>query len=162
MDMYPIEKLKEWKNNPRTITKENFQRLKHQIKKLGQYKPLIITEDGTVVGGNMRLRAYRELGIQEVWVSIVDAPTEEKKLAYALSDNDNAGEYDVDEVARLLRRYPDVDIQDYAIHLAPPQPIEDVLEPFNDIESGNEDRERTFKTITVTCPHCKKTFEITV
>lgn len=41
-----------------------------------QYKPLLITEDGTVLDGNMRLRAYRELGFKDIWVSVVKADTE--------------------------------------------------------------------------------------
>ncbi|GIW70192.1 MAG: hypothetical protein KatS3mg101_0939 [Patescibacteria group bacterium] len=31
---WPIEKLKEWDKNPRTISKENFDRLKAQIKEV--------------------------------------------------------------------------------------------------------------------------------
>lgn len=60
------------------------ERLKKQIQKLGQYKPLLITKDGTVLGGNMRLKAYQELGIENVWVNVVDAPTEEKNRICAI------------------------------------------------------------------------------
>lgn len=59
-----ISELKNWDKNPRGIKKDDFERLKKQIQKLGQYKPLLITEDGTVLGGNMRLKAYKELGIE--------------------------------------------------------------------------------------------------
>ena len=93
-DIRKLSTLKNWDKNPRSIKDKDFQRLKKQIQKLGQYKPLIITQEGVVLGGNMRLRAYRELGLKDIWVSIIDASTEEKKLEYALSDNDRAGFYD--------------------------------------------------------------------
>ena len=86
-----LDELKPWDKNPRKIDKEGLKRLKKQIKKLGQYKPLIITEDGTVLGGNMRIQAYEQLGVDKVWVSVVDAKTKDEKLEYALSDNDRAG-----------------------------------------------------------------------
>ena len=62
---WPIDKLQNWDKNPRSIKTQDFVRLKKQIEKLGQYKPLIITNDGVVLGGNMRLRAYKELGIND-------------------------------------------------------------------------------------------------
>ena len=147
-----IEELREWDKNPRSISKENFERLKRQITKLGQYKPLLITNDGTVLGGNMRLKAYRDLGIKDIWVSIVDAPTEEKKIEYALSDN-------------LIGNFPNVDYGDFAVEIKPPIDIETLQKnlgiDFENIES-TEDREKMFKKQLITCPHCEKSFEITI
>jgi len=115
--LWNIDKLHEWKKNPRTISKENFERLKNQIKELGEYKPLIITKDGTVLGGNMRLKAYRELGYKKVWVSIVEAETDEEKLKYALSDNDQLGEYQKDELIKLINNFPNLDLSNFTINL---------------------------------------------
>ncbi len=87
----PISKVVPWKKNPRTATKEDIDRLKAQVEKLGIYKPLLVFKDGgkyVVLGGNMRLRAYRELGIREVEVSIVKVKTEADVVAITLSDND--------------------------------------------------------------------------
>jgi hypothetical protein len=115
--LWNIDKLREWEKNPRTISKENFERLKNQIKELGEYKPLIITKDGTVLGGNMRLKAYRELGYKKVWVSIVEAETDEEKLKYALSDNDQLGEYQKDELIKLINNFPNLDLSNFTINL---------------------------------------------
>ena len=90
-EMWDINKLTEWKDNPRKVTDEGLERLKFQIKKLGQYKPLLVTDRGEVLGGNMRLRVYRELGIKDVWVSVVKPKDENEKIEYALSDNDRIG-----------------------------------------------------------------------
>lgn len=45
--------LREWENNHRIITGDGLERLKKQILELGQYKPLLIMTDGTVLGGNI-------------------------------------------------------------------------------------------------------------
>lgn len=129
-----LSELKEWDKNPRSIKKKDFDRLKKQIQDLGQYKPLLITQDGTVLGGNMRLKAYRELKIEDVWVSIVDAPTEEKKLAYALSDNDRAGFYDEDLLANLIPNYPEFNWKDYAVDLREPQTLQDLIDKLTPVE----------------------------
>lgn len=105
-ETWPIEKLQPWEQNPRSISKKDFKRLQAQIKKLGVYKPLIVTKEGIVLGGNMRFRALQELGVKQVWVSVVEAPTDELKLEYALSDNDRAGEYDELKLAELVSAMP--------------------------------------------------------
>lgn len=115
-----ISTLKAWKKNPRSITKEGLERLKVQLKRLGQYKPLIITKDGTVLGGNMRLKAYKEMGINDVWVSTVEADTEEAQLEYALSDNDRAGKYEFDELITLAKDFPAIKWADYSVDLQEP------------------------------------------
>lgn len=126
----PLSSLHNWSKNPRSIKKNDFERLKKQIETLGQYKPLLITEDGTVLGGNMRLRAYKELGIDEVWVSVVNAPTEDRKLEYALSDNDRAGYYDDDLLANLIPEYPDFIWSDFSVDMREPQNLGDIVDRF--------------------------------
>ena len=124
---YKINKLRLWDKNPRNIKEKDFKRLKKQIKELGQYKPLLITADGEVLGGNMRLRAYRDLGIENVWVSVVNPKNEAEKLKYALSDNDRAGYYDDDLLANVTSDYPDFEWDDYAVDLNPPTTLDDIL-----------------------------------
>lgn len=128
-----ISELHEWEHNPRSISKEGFERLKKQITKLGQYKPLLITADGTVLGGNMRLKAYRELNMDKVWVSVVDAPTEEKKIEYALSDNDRVGKYEGDQLADLIGNFPEVEWNDYAVDIKEPQLVSDIMDQYSEV-----------------------------
>ena len=125
-DFRKVDELKAWDKNPREITKEGVLRLRSQIKKLGQYKPLLITKDGTVLGGNMRLRAYKELGIDKVWVSEVDADTEERMIEYALSDNDRAGYYLEDELIALVKDI-DIDMDDFAVDLGEMMSLTELL-----------------------------------
>lgn len=101
-NIWPIERLKNWDKNPRGCTDEDFQRIKWQLKRWGQLKPLIVTADGTVLGGNFRLRAMRDLGVTEVWVSVVEAADENRKMEYALSDNDTVGRWSEDKLFGVL------------------------------------------------------------
>lgn len=125
-----IDTLRNWDKNPRSISEKDFKRLLVQIKKLGQYKPLIITDDGLVLGGNMRLRAYRELNIDDVWVSVVDAPTQKERLEYALSDNDRAGQYDEEVLADLIRDTQGFDQDLYRIDLGKLSTIKELLSKY--------------------------------
>lgn len=132
-----IKQIHNWDKNPRNINKKDFERLKAQITKLGQYKPLLITDDGTVLGGNMRLRAYKDLGITDIWVSVVKADTEEKKLEYALSDNDRAGYYDSDMLANMIPNYPEFDWSQYAVDLKEPQSLQDLIDSLSPVEEDD-------------------------
>jgi len=154
-----ISELSNWEENPRGITEGGFKRLKKQISKLGQYKPLLITTNGTVIGGNMRLRAYQELKISKVWVSIIifkqegdvffayiDGEKQKGKykskergmIEYALSDNDRAGSYNADDLINLLDSYDSnmEDFSDYSIDFKESSNINDFVNskysnPFN-------------------------------
>jgi len=124
IERVPISSVVPWEKNPRGIKTKDFDRLKKQILKLGTYKPLLAyRENGgyVVLGGNMRIRAYKELGIQEVDISVIDAPTEAKKIEYALSDNDRVGYYEEEALAELI--YPhikDIDLSEFKVDLGEP------------------------------------------
>lgn len=119
-----IERVKPWAKNPRGIKRDDFERLKKQIRDLGEYKPLLCYEEGgeyVVLGGNMRLRAYRELGVKEVDISIVEAPSEARKIQFALSDNDRAGFYEEDKLAELvLPEVPNLDLSQFKVDIGEP------------------------------------------
>jgi DNA modification methylase len=128
-----IDDLRNWEQNPRTITEKNYERLKRQVIDHGVYKPLLITPDGEVIGGNMRLRAYRELGFKECWVSVVNPKDEAEKLKYALSDNDRVGQYDEDSLANLLGNFEDVDLSNFSVDLREPTNLQDLLDQFKEV-----------------------------
>jgi len=139
--IWDISKLKNWDKNPRGIKSEDFNRLKKQVKKLGQYKPLLITEDGTVLGGNFRLRAYLTLGIKEVWVSIVKPKNEKEMVEYALSDNDRAGYYEEEKLAELMYANPDFPYAEYRVDLGYQAPLELLLSRFGPDSQGEPEKD---------------------
>lgn len=131
--------LRLWDKNPRSIKGADFERLKSQIKKLGQYKPLLINKDNVVLGGNMRLRAYLDMGVDDVWVSVVDAQTEKEMVEYALSDNDRAGYYDEEVLAELVLSVPDLDLSQFKVDLGDAVDLQSVIDKFGPTPEVIED-----------------------
>lgn len=129
-DYRKISELKLWDKNPRSIKKDAFGRLKSHIQKYGQIKPVIIDGDGVVLGGNMRLKAYQSLGINEVWVSEVEANDEKSKVEIALIDNDRAGYYEEQDLAELVLSIPGLDLEGFGIDIGEPALLKDVVDQF--------------------------------
>lgn len=153
-----ISELKNWENNPRDIKPADFERLKNQIKKLGIYKPLLINKDNIVLGGNMRLRAYKELGVGEVEVTVVDAQTEAKMFEYALSDNDSAGYWAEQDLVGLIESLQnDFKLDDYKLNLGEAISLDQILDKFD----TSEDVARLDKLNDkeVECPECGAKFK---
>lgn len=147
-----IDLLDIWKENPRDIKTVDYARLKKQILRLGLYKPLVcFLEKGRyiVLGGNMRLLILREIGILEVEISVVEAKTKARRLEYALSDNDRAGEYIEDKLVELVFPFQkEIELQDYKVDLLSPVGLDQLIngrQPSDDFDqeladgAGDED-----------------------
>ena len=92
--------------NPRTMRKEKFDKLMKSIRDLPEMTEardlLVYPNDGkfVVLGGNMRLRAYRELGWKEVPCCILPEGMPADKLReIVIQDNNPFGETDWDMIA---------------------------------------------------------------
>ncbi len=114
-----VSQLENYDQNPRTITDQEFERLKKQLDYLGVYKPLLINQDNIVLGGNMRLRALKDLGIKEVMCAVVLTDNEAQKMEYALSDNDSVGVTDEEKIAEFATSQPELKSDLFAIHSKP-------------------------------------------
>lgn len=95
-----LSELNGWKSNPRTITQEKFDELVSSVDELGNFEPLVINTDGTVIAGNQRLRVAETLGYDEVEVSVPSRKLTEKEVKkIGLISNRHAGEWDMDTLA---------------------------------------------------------------
>ncbi len=159
-----IEDLKLWDENPRTITSENFERLKNHVKKLGQYKPIIINQDNVVVGGNMRVLAMRDLKIKEVWVTVVTTKSRAEMLEYAMSDNENFGDWDEEKLAEMLsEEWTNITAKDFKLDFGK-ETLEELLEKFGPGEDDaseevDENEEDKKDDGSVECPKCHTVFK---
>jgi hypothetical protein len=100
----PIDKLHVNENNPRTITKEAFARLKKSLAEdpeMMKARPIIALPDGTVIGGNMRYRAAQALGWRTVPCVYADLE-ETRAKQWIVRDNASYGEWDDQGLAELL------------------------------------------------------------
>jgi len=100
-----VEELKVNKANPRQIRDEKFKKLKKSVKefpKMLELRPIVIDDDGTILGGNMRFRALLELGYKEIpdsWVRKASELTDEEKQRFIIEDNVPFGEWDWEKLA---------------------------------------------------------------
>ena len=95
-----LSELKNWEGNPRTITSEKFDELLSSIDDLGNFEPLVVDTDGTVIAGNQRLRVAQKLGETEVEVSVPERKlTEEEIKKIGIISNKHSGEWDMDKLA---------------------------------------------------------------
>ena len=97
-----INKLKPNKDNPRIIKDDKFKKLVKSIKEfpeMMELRPIIVDEDMTILGGNMRYKASIEAGLKEVPVKIAKGLTEEKKQEFIVKDNVGFGEWEWDILA---------------------------------------------------------------
>ena len=100
--MIKINTIKSNPNNPRVIKDEKFEKLKKSINefpKMMELRPMVINQDNIVLGGNMRLKALKELGYKEVpdeWVKQAKDLTEEETRRFIIADNVGFGDHDWD------------------------------------------------------------------
>lgn len=101
MQKINIKHLRISPHNPRKIDPEKLDRLKKSLADFPQMlelRPLVIKpiEGGKyeVLGGNMRLRALKELGIKEVPCRVADNLTEEQEQEFMIKDNVGFGDWD--------------------------------------------------------------------
>ena len=105
-------------NNPRFIKDERYQKLKKNMQefpKMMKLRPIIIDDDGMIIGGNMRYLVMKDLGyieIPEGWVVKASGLTEEERKRFIIADNVELGEFDYD---KLANEWEMTELQDWGI-----------------------------------------------
>jgi len=107
--MIKLSTIKPNPNNPRLIKDDRFKKLVQSISDFPEMmdkRPIVcVTDsDGKIypLGGNMRLKAIKELGFKEIpqaWVIMADDWTEEKRREFVIKDNVGFGEWDWEQLA---------------------------------------------------------------
>ena len=106
MKLVNINEVKPNPKNPRIIKDVKFNKLVTSIKEFPDMlnkRPLIVFTDVdnkyVVLGGNMRLKACKEIGLKEIPIIVADEWTEEQKNEFLIKDNVGFGEWDWDSLA---------------------------------------------------------------
>lgn len=98
--MIKLSSIKPNPTNPRIIKDDKFKKLVKSIKdfpKMMELRPMVVNSDNIVLGGNMRLKALKELGYKEVpkeWIKSADDLTEDEQRQFIIKDNVGFGEHD--------------------------------------------------------------------
>jgi len=97
-----ISDIKTNPKNPRLIKDEKFKKLVKSIIEFPQMlelRPIVVDENNIVLGGNMRLKACKEVGLKEVFIVRANDLTEQQKDEFIVKDNVGFGEWDWDMLA---------------------------------------------------------------
>lgn len=177
------DQLHEWEVNKelRAITEENYERLKLSLLKKNQFKPLIVTPDGfgnyIVLAGNHRLRAYRELGVPSLWVTVIEFMQNEAGLWYGVrdgveeperynskedammdwgvTDNEEVAHYDRESFVNIMDNY-NLNWDERLLNFSTPLTVRGSLHAFGidpdaDNAEDNTDTATTQYTVVVEC-----------
>jgi len=98
----PINTVKANPNNPRIIKDDKFAKLVKSITEFPQMlnlRPIVVNDDMVVLGGNMRLKACKEVGLKEIPIIKASELTEQQQKEFIVKDNVGYGEWDWDDLA---------------------------------------------------------------
>jgi site-specific DNA-methyltransferase (adenine-specific) len=117
MKIVDIHRIKQNEENPRFIKDEKFIKLVKSIKdfpEMLKLRPIVVNSEMVVLGGNMRLKACIEAGINEVPILIASDLTEDQQKEFIIKDNIGFGEWDWDI---LNSEWDASDLEDWGLDL---------------------------------------------
>ena len=136
--------IKKLPNNPRTIKKDDMERLKKSIKDNPDYfeaRPIILsnrTGDLVILAGNQRYEAAKALKMEEVPTFLLEGLTEAREREIIIRDNVSNGDWDMDALANEW----DIDLlQEWGV---------EEIKPFKEIvedEPAPIDEENTYSIV---------------
>ena len=133
-----LSAIKQNPNNPRSINKDKFAKLVKSIEefpRMLELRPIVLNKDNIVLGGNMRLKACKHIGLSEVPVVYADDLTEEEQRQFIIKDNVGFGDWDWE----LLANEWDVsDLNDWGLDTWQPEEetdkeLTDISEKINEV-----------------------------
>ena len=178
VEMWPIDKVKPYPGNPRTITDKAVTKVAAAIREYGWRQPIVVDGEGFVLVGHTRLRAAQALKQAEVPVHVAKGLTPEQARAYRIADNRVGEETDWDhdklivEVGELAQidsidlealGFDDIDLEKllgdgYAPALNPEKGSNEV--DGDDVSKADQKLKGTIvdgakqDIVDVICPHC--------
>lgn len=132
-----IADLKELPGNPRTISRDQFDKLRVSLQQNQDYfeaRPIILsnrTGELVILAGNQRYKAAKSIGMTQVPTILLEGLTEEREREIVIRDNVENGEWDMDALANewdadLLADWgvdlPDIDTSTEVVEDTPPEP----------------------------------------
>ena len=100
-----LSELKELEGNPRTIKKDQFEKLKQSLKDNADYfeaRPIILsnrTGELVILAGNQRYKAAKAIGLEEVPTVLLEGLNEAREKEIIIRDNVNNGEWEYETLA---------------------------------------------------------------
>ncbi len=130
-------------NNPRLIKDDKFKKLVQSIKdfpEMLELRPIVVNKDMIILGGNMRYKAAKEIGLKEIPVIVADNLTEEQQREFLIKDNTSGGEWDWEVLAN---EWNNEELESWGLDV-----------PFFDVENETEQKDLS--------GDLKETFEVII
>ena len=142
----PITEVHPLEVNPRRHPEKQLNELVRSLEQFGQYRPLVVDEDGVILAGNGLHAALLRTGATEVTVYRATGLSETQKKKLILSDNKTGdlSNDDFDVMEQMLRELEDFEVPGYGPEMLRGiiADAEDVLEDANSYGVlSDEDRE---------------------
>lgn len=152
--MRKVSELTPYEKNPRR-NDDAVQYVAASIKEFGFKVPIVVDRDGVVVSGHTRLKAAKQLGMEEVPCIVADDLTPEQIKAFRLADNkvsEKSG-WDFALLEAELEELFDFDMESFGFG----NHEEIDISGFFDDAPPKEEKEKEPEKIR--CPHCGEWFE---
>jgi DNA modification methylase len=126
-----ISELNELEGNPRTIKKDDFERLKKSLQDNQDYfeaRPIILSDRTgklVIIAGNQRYKAAKAIGMSEVPTVLLSGLSEEREREIVIRDNVENGEWDMDALAN---EWDTQELTDWGLDLDWDDPEQEVIE----------------------------------
>lgn len=130
IERIPISKVKPNESNPRTIQEDKFEALKKSLQEFPEMldaRPVVVDPNGVILGGNMRFRAAKEIGMKEIPV-IRATWSEARQKEFIIKDNLSLGAWDW---SMLANEWEASDLAEWGL---------DVWDPEVDLDDFFEDK----------------------
>jgi len=140
-------------DNPRRIGNAEMGRLIKSLQdfpEMLQLREIVVDETMTILGGNMRYLALKQIKAKDCIAKIVTGLTQEQKREFIVKDNGSFGQWDFD----ILAAWDDLPLVDWGVNIPEEwgKTIDDDKLP--EPGSGKEKSNHT------TCPKCGFEYEI--
>ena len=133
MTMTPISELRFYPGNAR---RGDIDLIAESLSKLGQYKPIVVNKDGTILAGNHTVMAAQRLGWETIDVHRVDVDDDTAKRIVIVDNKANdQSTYDVEDLVNLLTELPTLEATGFTR-----DEVDELLESLDDIDAEIPER----------------------
>ncbi len=97
-----INQIFENSENPRSINKDKFKKLVKSVREFPEMlklRPIVVNKEMGILGGNMRYKACKEIGLKEVYIIKAEDLSDEQVEQFIIKDNVGYGDWDWDLLA---------------------------------------------------------------
>lgn len=154
-----IADLKELPGNPRTIKKDQFEKLKQSIKDNADYfeaRPIILSDrtgELIILAGNQRYKAAKAIGLKEVPTILLPDLSEAREKEIIIRDNVENGDWDWDALAN---EWDGAKLSDWGVDGAIKWSESELNDFFETDDAPKNDQEQHL----ITCPNCGHEFKL--